>query len=268
VVLTEAGRVLYRYAEDVIAATEVVRRDLAEIRTGESDRIVLGGSLACATYVLPGILAPFQFRHPGVFFVLEGPVVDMVERVRRGSIDAAVVTAARVPQQFADQLMLVPVGSDSLVVLEGPRAPFSQGQPVPLAELSRIPFVRISSRELLNTTLDPSLVAAGLQPMRSVMELGTWEAVKSAVRAGIGAAVAFRSVAKRELDRGELRLMDVEGFPQARQLVLICSPQRRSERWTSVFSELLEYLQGEVPAAFNAMDGPSKGENRTRPLNT
>lgn len=248
VVLTEAGRAVYRYAQEMLGAAEALHRDLVEIGSGERDRFIIGGSLAYATYILPSVLAPFQLAHPNVWIsVVDGSSRDMVERVRTGALDAAVVTSARVPRQFAEQLDPRGLGSDPLLVIEAAGAPFSAGRPVPLDRLSGISFVRISGRRSLATSLDPLLTSAGLEPARTIMELGTWEGLKDAVRSGLGAAVVFRSVAQRELNRAELREMKVEGFAQARQLALICSPQRRKERMTDVFRELLEHLLKEVP---------------------
>jgi DNA-binding transcriptional LysR family regulator len=250
VALTEAGRALYRYAQEMLGATDVLRRDLVEIGTGERDRFIVGGSLAYATYVLPAVLATFQLEHPAAWIsVADGSSRDMVERVRTGTIDAAVVTSSRVSRQLVNQLIIASLGNDDVVVIESAAAPLSGGKQVALADLARIPFVRIAGRRSLAGALDPLLASAGLESVRAVMELGTWEGIKDAVRAGLGAAVVFRSVVRRELSRGELRVMDVETFRQSRELALICSPQRRNDRMTSVFSQLLEHLRDEVPIA-------------------
>jgi DNA-binding transcriptional LysR family regulator len=129
---------------------------------------------------------------------------------------------------------------------------------VPLDRLASVPFVRISGRRSMAATLNPFFASAGLEPARTVMELGTWEGLKDAVRRGLGAAVVCRSVAQRELNQGELRVVDVAGFTQARELVLICSPQRRAERMTAVFAELLDYLRIQVTAAMQ-QDGARSG---------
>src|SRR5436305_13143387 len=46
VVLTEAGRALYQYAQEMLGAAEALTRTLAQIGSGEHERLVLGGSLA------------------------------------------------------------------------------------------------------------------------------------------------------------------------------------------------------------------------------
>ncbi len=257
VVLTEAGRALYRYAQQMLGAAEVLQRDLTEIGYGERDRIVIGGSLAYANYALPSMLATFLRAHPNVWIsVIDGSSDDMVERVRSGSLDAAVVSSSRVPKHLTEELTVGHLGSDDLVVIEAPDAPFSGGHagPVPLRRVAEIPFVRIADRRSVATTLNPLLASAGLEPPVTVMELATWEGVKEAVRLGLGAAVVFRSVARRELERGDLRVMAVESFALNREIALICSPLRRADRMTVVFAELLAHIQNESAAAPTVVD--------------
>src|SRR5437016_8838963 len=63
VVPTEAGTVLYEYAQEVLGATDAFRRDLNEVTSGELDHIVVAGARSYGTYVLPRILSGFQLRH-------------------------------------------------------------------------------------------------------------------------------------------------------------------------------------------------------------
>jgi DNA-binding transcriptional LysR family regulator len=198
--------------------------------------------------------------------IVDGSSRDVVERVRTGSLDAAVVNSSRIPRHFDDFLDCITLGNDQIVVIEAEGTPFSHRQTVPLLQLSTIPFVRIAGRRSLASTLDPLLVAAGLEPARTLMELGTWEGLKDAVRLGLGAAVVFRSVVQRELSRGELQVMSVAGFSQTREIALISSPQRRNERMTPVFRALLEHLQAEAPTIAKQFGLETTGPGRADAL--
>src|SRR3712207_9114432 len=64
---------------------------------------------------------------------------------------------------------------------------------------------------------------------------------------------SYRSVVQRELARGELRIMDVEGYHAPHQaVVLMCSPYRRSHRMSTVFRSLLDELERKIPVAMKA----------------
>ncbi len=250
VVLTEAGRAMYRGAQEMLGTAEALSRDLVEIRSGERDRFMVGGALAYATYVLPAVVTSFVFTHPGVWIsVVDGSSGDLVERVRTGALDVAIVTPSRIPLQLAEQVDPTTLGGDDLVIVETASAPFSRGAPVALRDLADVPFLRMSRRRALATALDPLLARDALEPARIVMEVANWEGLKTAVRLGLGAAVVFRSVVLDELRRGDLRLIEVDGFAQSRELALICSPQRRNERMTAAFRALLAHLEAQIPAA-------------------
>lgn len=80
-----------------------------------------------------------------------------------------------------------------------------------------------------------------------MIELGTWEGTKDAVRTGIGLAVFFRSVVQHELASGHLLDVEVEGFRQAVGVDLVQSPHRRDTPQSGVFEEFLGFLRAEVP---------------------
>jgi len=120
---------------------------------------------------------------------------------------------------------------------------------VSLEALAAIPFVSLARGDAEpEVPLNRLLVAAGHEPIQPALEFSTWVGTVSAVRSGAGAAVIFRSVARRELARGEINLMAVAGFAAVRTIDLICSPSRRA-RASAVFRELLDYLVCEVPKA-------------------
>lgn len=251
VVLTEAGRALYRFAEEMLGSTDALRRELEDISGGERDHILIAGPLAYVAYVLPSLLARFELQHPNLrLSVIETSSRDAIERVRSGRVDIGVVASGRVPKDLVDGLVVGHLFDDEVVIIESPKHPFEHGEEVTLEALSQIPFVGLARGEALTEAgLNRRLAAAGLPPIKPVMEFSAWAGVKDAVRSGAGVAMVFRSVVQRELEQGELRVISVEEYRPVRPVDLICSPQRRSRQITRVFEELLEYLAREVPLA-------------------
>jgi DNA-binding transcriptional LysR family regulator len=217
--------------------------------TGEREHVVVAGSLAYVAYVLPPVLSSFQLRHPELrLSVQEMSSRETLERVRVGRADLGVLVSGVIPKDLAESLVVGNLFTDELVVMESTEHPFSSGQMLTLAEVSRFPFVGLVRGEQLGEVLlNRALVAAGLEAIRPVMEFSAWAGTLSAVRSGVGMAVVFRSVARRELARGELRTVPVEGYHSAPGVVLICSPQRRHGRVSAVFEGLIRHLVREVP---------------------
>lgn len=254
VVLTEAGRSLYRYALEALGAADALERDLQEIASGERDHIVVGGGLAYGTYVLPTLLAEFQQEHRGVRLSLFSSwVSEVIDRVREGRVDVALVTSGIVNREHATDLVLGRLCEDELVLIESADRPFSGGEPMSLAEVAACPFVGVGGQFPPEAALNRLLTAVDLDAVRPVIELGTWEGTKDAVRTGVGLAVFFRSVVQHDLAGGQLQDVEVEGFHQTIGVDLVQSPHRRDTPQSGVFEQFLGFLRTEVPGALQAV---------------
>jgi DNA-binding transcriptional LysR family regulator len=64
--LTEAGRAVYRYAQQVFDLTAEMERTLAELAGLERGYLHLGASSTPGLYVLPEMVAEFSHHYPGL----------------------------------------------------------------------------------------------------------------------------------------------------------------------------------------------------------
>jgi molybdate transport repressor ModE-like protein len=89
--LTEAGALLLRHAEAIVARLDAARADIASLRAGET------GTLRVATYqsvgarVLPGVMRRFLADWPGIELGLSEPTTDpeLYAAIESGSVDLA-----------------------------------------------------------------------------------------------------------------------------------------------------------------------------------
>ena len=252
--LTEVGRTLFRYAEEVLGATDAVTQRLEDLAAGEQDHVTIEGPLSCVAYVLPFPLSKFKLIHPDLHVsIKEAPGREVIERVRAGRVDMGVMSSAILNERLAENLSVGRLFTDQVVVVEGAEAPFSSGKPMSLQTLSSTPFVGVALGDMrMGSGLNTHLEAAGCRPITPTMEFSTWAGTIQAARMEVGAAVVLRSVVRSELAEGELRVIDVESYSPAMFGVdLICSPERRGDRRTRLFDELLAYLLEEVPQVVN-----------------
>jgi DNA-binding transcriptional LysR family regulator len=246
IVLTEAGRALHRYAQEVLGATDALERELADISSGEHDHILIGGPLVYTTYLIPPVLAEFQLRHQSVHLAtVSGSSREIIERVRALRLDAGVATVAPFLRHLADDVAVEHLCDDEWVIIESTQRPFSNGRTVDFERLAEIPFVRWSRPEAAaEGVLGRLATAAGLRPLKFIMDLDSWEGIKDAARAGIGAAVIPRSVVRRELRRRELAVVAVHGYHAPRSIDLVYSS--RYHRRSAVFDELLDDMRAGI----------------------
>jgi DNA-binding transcriptional LysR family regulator len=140
------------------------------------------GATACI-YFLPKVLEQLQRRFPGLEIIVRtGNTSDVLKSIEENSLDIGLVTLPA----SGRSLDIVPVLTDPFVAI------FADGMDVPdlirPADLADIPLVLYERGGQTRTIVDDWLRAAGVVG-HSIMELGSVEAIKVLVGAGLGATI-------------------------------------------------------------------------------
>lgn len=182
---TPAGEALLDPARRCSAAAEDAVAAAAEHRGGEAGRVRLGtGATACIS-LLPPVLAAAKRAMPGLAVtVVIGNTADVVLRLEAGELDAALVTLPVPPGRALSVTRLM---VDPLVALL-PEAMAPAGEAVTAAQLCALPLILFEAGGNSRTLVDAWFRRAGAAP-RPIMELGSAEAIKRLVGAGLGATV-------------------------------------------------------------------------------
>ena len=91
VTLTEAGELLLRHAEAIVARLEAARADMASLRAGETGTLRVGTYQSVGARVLPGVMRRFRAQYPGVRLELHEPTTDpeLYALIESGDLDLA-----------------------------------------------------------------------------------------------------------------------------------------------------------------------------------
>ncbi|HYF79237.1 MAG TPA: LysR family transcriptional regulator [Symbiobacteriaceae bacterium] len=232
VALTPAGETLVARAEKVLAAYGELEAAMAGARAGARVTLVVGASTLPGESLLPAVLGAFRREHPDVEVqVRVGNTEAILQMVRTGQ-----VTIGLVGQEVADPLLASqPVASDEIVLAlpPGMRVP----DPLPLGELKRLPLISREQGSATRRVVEAELGRHGVpvQALPAVAELGSPEALKAAVRGGMGAAFLSRS----QLGPGELSFVRLAGIDLRRP---ICAVWRRDRPPEAVAQDLMTHL--------------------------
>jgi LysR family transcriptional regulator, low CO2-responsive transcriptional regulator len=249
--LTQAGEAMQQTVSELAGCWQRFDSRLAEIHGLIRGRLRIA-AVTTAEYFVPDLVGPFAAAHPGVAIELAVENRDrVVDRLERNVDDLAV-------------MMLPPEG----MPLE--RAPFLENPLVVVAAAShplaaarkRVPLTRLTNERWLfreagsgtRKAAEAFFSEHGFAP-NVVMSLGSNEAIKHAVSAGLGIAVLSRLAVSNELTspirsartpkntaskRASLVELNVGGFPIERQWSVVW---RRDQPLSAAAKRFVEYLR-------------------------
>lgn len=221
--LTDAGRAVYRYAQQVFDLTVEIQRTLAELEGLERGYLRLGASSTPGLYLLPEMIAAFNRRHPGLDVSLAiGNSGQVVDQVLAGKIDLGFAGGF----VEAAGLQVQPFVNDELVLIAPVGHRLVGRADVPAGELAGETFVTRETGSGTCRAMEAMLEALGVKPQRA-LEMNGCEAVKRAVAAGLGLSFVSRYAIDLELEQRVLIVLQGPGLSLSRQLHIISRKDAR-----------------------------------------
>lgn len=201
--LTEAGERVRSYAERILSLYAEMDEEIREM-TGEVKGILLlGASTTIAEYMLPTLLGEFKRHYPDVGIRLREANSDaIVAMVENNEVDLGLVEAP----VGNKNLVVETCRMDPMVLICPPDHTLATLDEVPLEVLGEYPCICREEGSGTREVLLEALRAQGMsyEDLNVIMELGSPEAIKGAVEAGMGVAILSRSTVAKELRLGTL----------------------------------------------------------------
>ena len=196
--LTDAGTKVYEYADRIFELYSEMENAIREM-TGEiSGALTIGASTTIAEYMLPTLLGDFKDKYPDVTIHLKVSNSDgIVSMVENNTIDLGVVESP----VSNKNLVVETCKRDQLVAIVPPDHPLAEKSAIEFSDLLEYPFIcreeGSGTREVIDDYLRHLDDCSGT--LKIAMELGSPEAVKGAVEAGMGVSIVSRSTIQKEL---------------------------------------------------------------------
>lgn len=198
---SSAGLTLLEHAHRIDAAVEEALQALSTHAQGIAGEVAIGTGATACIHLLPPMLRAMRKRHPALDIrVSTGNTDDVVAAVTENRLDVGLVTLPAAGRS----LHITPVLRDEFVAI----APLSEQDwpeeitPHALAAAPMVAFEAGSSTRLL---IDEWFLQAGLR-IRPVMALGSIEAIKEMVSAGLGYSIVPRMAVSAAHHRRGLRI--------------------------------------------------------------
>lgn len=213
--LTESGRALFRVSQRIFGLVDEAEALLAEVGSSVAGELRISGSGTSGAYLLPPILTAFHRRYPSVRVQLEiSNSRRVLDQVLGFDADLGLLGAPDGTPTIGvtndPRLVVQPFIREPLVVTVPPRHPWARRRIVTAADLGTQPLILRESGSASRRVVESRLEEAGVTP-RIAMELGSNEAIKHAVEAGVGIAVVGTRVVAREVADRRLRILRLRG---------------------------------------------------------
>lgn len=199
-VLTEAGRLLVDYAERLFLLADEAERRLAALREMQSDNLRISTTKTIATYFLPRVMGAFKSLHRGVSIRLDmGTNAWAIETVLTRVSDLGLV----VNSPESGELARLTIFEDELVLIMPPSRPLARGRRDDSPDLAAETLIVREEGSRTREATEAALREAGLR-VGQTMELADPEAIKNAVRAGLGVSAISGIAVQEEVKAGTL----------------------------------------------------------------
>lgn len=240
---TEAGKVLQRHGRQVVSAMADLQRAIGRFKGLEEADLKVGGSNIPGTYLIPALLPLLVQRYPGITLtILEGDSREILGKVATGEIEVGIVGS-----RFTETgLHFTPFGRDELRLMVAKDHRWSQRATIKPEELLDEPLLFREPGSGTGKTVGEALRGAGIDPARLRVKayLGSNEAVKQAIVSMLGVSFVSEISVRKELARGELQGVPVEGVTMTRQFYLTSRQGRELSPAARAFTELLLSTHG------------------------
>ena len=218
---TAVGERLAQAVREMGVAWQSFEEDAAALQGLRRGRLRIA-AVTTTEYFLPDLLGPFARDHPGIDIELAVENRDaVVARLERGDDELA---AMMLPPGHLP-LARWPFLENPLVMIAPAGHALARRRRLKLADLVGEPLLARESGSGTRAAAEQAFAAQGVHwPPR--MALGSNEAIKHAVRAGMGLAVLSRHTLAQDPASDGLAVLSVVGFPLRRQWHLVWRKDR------------------------------------------
>lgn len=201
--LTAAGEQVMEYADRILKLYAEMQESVKTLTGDRTGLVTLGASTTIAEYMLPGLLGGFRQCFPEVQIRLRVANTDaVVGMVADNSIELGVVEG-----EVDNQLLRVDqCQQDELFVIVPPDHALAARSSVAPNDLFGCPFIHREAGSGTRSVIEKYFIAQGVNEgdLNCPFELGSTEAIKGAVQAGVGISIVSESTLQKEVNLEKL----------------------------------------------------------------
>jgi DNA-binding transcriptional LysR family regulator len=234
--LTAAGDLLLGYARRIASLENEAESAIANLLGLTFGRLTIGASLTIGSYLLPAALGRFRRQYPQIELVMEIANTQQIERMLlEDRIDLAFTEGLAHSEAMTWRI----IQEDRLVAIAPPGHPILKHKRLVAAMLCREQLILREPGSGTREVIEDALAKRGLT-VKPVMSLGSAEAIKRAVQAGMGLSIISELTIDNELAAGSLVVVPVTDLSIKRPLVSLGLAGKSESPAATAFINMLQ----------------------------
>lgn len=237
--VTRAGQLLFTHATRILQLQREARQAMDQFQGKLAGELAVGASTIPGEYVLPPLLGRFRDKFPDISVtLLIADSRQVVDWVAEGKVELGVV-GGRLGHRSVDFRELMP---DEMVLVVPATHPWQGRDRVEVAELSGQPLLLRERGSGTRAAFEAALTEAGLDlgNFRVVGEMGSTQAIKQAIKAGVGVSVLSRRAVEEECRSGLVWVLTVGGLSIPRSFFVATHRDRSRSPLAEAFRAFVE----------------------------
>ncbi|MGC8720680.1 MAG: selenium metabolism-associated LysR family transcriptional regulator [Thermodesulforhabdaceae bacterium] len=240
---TQAGMILYEYARKMLDLRRRAIQALEHFRGALAGHLLVGASTIPGTYILPEIIGKFRASFPSISSTVaiagSRAVVDML---LEGRVEIAFTGA-----MWHDiRLEWREVWRDTLVLAVKASDPLASRGTIGVGDLKNIPLILrekgSGTRKVTEEVLDR--IGIDVEKLHVVAELGSTEAVRQGIKAGIGASIISSRAVEEDVKHGSIAVVGIDKLNIERPFYLVTHRKRHLSPVARTFRDFI--LSGDL----------------------
>lgn len=235
--LTEAGKEVYHYSRAITQQLDELHTVLENLKGLGHGKLRISVATT-ANYFVPTLLGTFCKRFPNVTVSLDVTNRDkLLNQLSENEVDLVIMGQPPVDMDLEAATFM----ENPLIIVAPPEHPLAKEKAIPLKRLEKEIFLVRERGSGTRGAMERFFTQHDIH-VTTGMEVGSNEAIKQSVQAGLGLGLLSRDTVDMELALGRLVILDVAEFPILRHWYAV---HRRGKRLSAVSEAFKDFLIAE-----------------------
>jgi DNA-binding transcriptional LysR family regulator len=239
IIPTKEAEILYGHALEIIEKADTLKETIGRVKNEITGKLIIGASTIPGVYLMPPMMAVFQRKYPSISFqILISDSMEIINSVLKQELLLGIVGA----KLGNEQISYKPFVEDELIVISSPS--LTKSNRITIKELIKFPMVLREEGSGTRRETEKILEGRGItfDNVKIAGIFGSTDAIKQAVKAGLGVSIISRFSVKDELKHGILKEIKLTDIQMRRKFYIVTHKKRTLPLAYSIF---LKYIMAE-----------------------